>query len=177
MDGNLDEPVWNSAASASLSRNTDGAHVKVGATVKIFRDDSSLYFGFTCPEPDMANLKATATDRDGSVYDDDSVEVFLAPNDPGLPYFHFIVGAAGGASDDRSGSKAWNTHWTWAAGRGPDAWTAEIAIPFSSLNASPAGRWRANFMRNRRPSGPSFINWSTTYGNYHNPDRFGSIDF
>lgn len=177
VDGKLDEPIWQSAETATLTRTTDGSHAKVGATVKVLRDDATLFIGFTCPEPAMADLKATVTDRDGRIYDDDSVELFLAPNAMGMPYYHFIVGAAGGAWDDRSGSRGWNAHWSWAVTRDAASWAAEIAIPFSSLNALPTGHWRANFMRNRRPNGPSFINWSVTYGTYHNPDRFGSLDF
>lgn len=177
VDGKLDEGAWQTAETAALGRTTDGSHAKVGATVKVFHDGSTLYIGFSCPEPAMADLSATVTDRDGRVYDDDSVEVFLAPNAIGMPYYHFVVGAAGGVWDDRSGGKAWNEKWASGVSREAASWTAEIAIPFSSLNAAPAGNWRANFTRNRQPGGPSYVTWSVTYGNYHNPDRYGSLDF
>jgi uncharacterized lipoprotein YddW (UPF0748 family) len=177
VDGKLDEPAWQSAATADLTHTSDGPRAKVGAVVKLLRDATTLYIGFTCPEPNMAALTAGVTDRDGAVYNDDSVEVFLAPNAVGLPYYHFVVGAGGGTWDDRTGDRAWNARWTSMVTRDASAWTVEIAIPFSSLNASPAGPWRANFARNRRPDGPSFITWSTPYGSYHNPDRFGNLTF
>lgn len=177
VDGKLDEPAWQTAAVVNLTHTADGARAKIGAEVKVIRDATSLYIGFTCPEPNMAALVAGVTERDGAVYNDDSVEVFLAPNTVGLPYYHFVVGAGGGTWDDRTGDKTWNTRWTSAITRDAASWTAEIAIPFSSLNASPTGSWRANLARNRRPDGPAFITWSTPNGSYHTPDRFGSITF
>jgi uncharacterized lipoprotein YddW (UPF0748 family) len=176
-DGRLDESAWSAAAIVSLDHNYQGDKAPVATTVRLMHDASALYIGVTCAEPNMAALKASVIERDGRVYADDSVEVFLSAAARGLPYYHFIVGAGGGMWDDETGDVTWNGPWSAAVSKDAGSWTAEIAIPFSVLDAAPAGQWRANVMRNRFPDGAAYLTWSVPYGTYRTVDRFGMWEF
>lgn len=177
VDGRPDDAAWNGAATLQLDHAHDGNRAPLTTTVRLLRDAGALYIAFSCPEPNIGGLRATQTGRDAPVYADDSVEVFLSPSEFGLPYYHFIVGAGGGAWDDKSGDSRWGARWNSAVARDGDGWSVEIAIPFSSLESAPEGRWRANFARNRLADGPHYLTWSVPYGNYHAPDRFGALTF
>jgi hypothetical protein len=177
VDGRLDDAAWSGAATLKLDHTGMGGAAPVATTARVLRDATTLYIGITGREPEMGSLRATITDRDAPVYTDDSVEVFLNPNGKGVPYYHFIVGAGGGMWDDLSGDNRWNTRWSAAVSRDGTAWTAEIAIPFRSVDAEPAGKWRANIARNRTPGGGANLVWSVPYGRYDVPDRFGIWEF
>jgi hypothetical protein len=126
-------------------------------------------------------LKFNATEHDGPVFNDDSVELFISTQstDAGAAaYFHFALNVLGTKYERKSGG-AWNGKWECATGREPGAWTAEAAIPFSILGIktpAPGTTWRANFCRNRTASGVmENLTWSPTYGPYHTPSRFGLL--
>jgi alpha-galactosidase len=62
-------------------------------------------------------------------------------------------------------------------------WTAELAIPMSSLTPAfnPAATWRLNFFRVEGPAEPRFYSaWSPTHTpepNFHVPSAFGKLVF
>jgi hypothetical protein len=59
-------------------------------------------------------------------------------------------------------------------------WTCEVRIPIKALGGSaPAAgaRWRLNLFRCDR-SNRAFLAWSPTLvGTFHEPDRFGTLEF
>ncbi|MFM9909368.1 MAG: carbohydrate-binding family 9-like protein [Chitinophagaceae bacterium] len=63
------------------------------------------------------------------------------------------------------------------------SWTAEFFIPFTLL--SPMGntpskkgtKWRANFYRIDYDRKPVYSSWQLTRKNYHDPERFGTLEF
>ncbi len=63
------------------------------------------------------------------------------------------------------------------------SWMAEFFIPFALL--SPMGntppekgtRWRANFYRIDYDRKPVYSSWQLTRKNYHDPERFGTLEF
>lgn len=180
VDGRLDDPVWKDAAVLKIERTHTGGYAPVATTVRVARDTSGLLISFDCTEPRLEGLRASITGRDVPVQSDDSVEVFLSPEPAGLPWYQFAAGAGGGFSDARTGDIRWSTRWQCATGRSDTGWTAEMYIPFSSLNTdAPASgsTWLANITRNRLADTPSYLNWSVTYGTFLNPDRFGKWTF
>ena len=70
--------LWKNVQSADcfFDRHT-GTAAKVRTSSKITYDQNNLYIGFICGEPDMSLLKATQTQRDSKVWDDDCVELFV----------------------------------------------------------------------------------------------------
>lgn len=177
VDGRLDDAAWNGAATLTLDHTEMGGPAPVQTTARVMRDTSNLYIGFTCAEPRMDALVANVTRRDGPVRNDDSVEVFLNPNGRETPWYHFAASASGAVRDSLGGNAAWNTRWTSAVSRDANGWTAEIVIPFRSIDAVPSGKWLANVIRNRRADSPVGLVWAIPYGAYNVPDRFGAWEF
>jgi hypothetical protein len=97
IDGSLDEEDWRTAQRASGFLTTDEKNQKepVEETrVRVLYDENNWYLGIEAmTEHAWSPLKADAKTRDGEVYKDDSVEVFLAP--PDSDYYHLIVNSAG----------------------------------------------------------------------------------
>ena len=88
IDGRLDEPSWKAAPRSS--RFVDivaGEPAWFDTSVAMLWDDEHIYFGFSAEETD---LRATLTERDSRIYEDNDVEVFIAGKDA---YYEFEINA------------------------------------------------------------------------------------
>jgi hypothetical protein len=162
--------------------------------VRLCHDDAALHVRFDCVDPDVW---ATHTRRDAPLWEEEVVEVFLAPgpSDP-ASYFELEVNPLGAVFDaivhsphgDRRGM-AVDAGWDCAglvagAANEPAAggWSAWLSVPWAAM--APAGArpavWRANFYRIERPRGgpAEFTCWSPTCtepADFHRPARFGRL--
>jgi hypothetical protein len=179
LDGQLDDAVWRAASPCTLARTLDGAGRAVQPTeVRLLRDAATLYVAVRCGEPLLDKLKTTAHGRDGEVWLDDSIEIFLSP---GGAYYQIGVNAAGAVYDSRVKDAAWHSGAKAAAGRERGAWTLELAIPLVPMTGKgkTPTEWTANFTRNRYVAGRwQEAAWSPTYSDdSHVPARFGRMVF
>jgi hypothetical protein len=175
----------------------DGSGPAVQQTrLRVCWDGEALYVRFDCEDRDAWG---TYERRDDPVYEEEAVEVFLAPGeeDP-TRYFEFEVSPLGTVFDarihnptsrriDMTGDPSWDCPGLrWAAGRSRERqdWWAVLAIPWTGLLAPgeelPAV-WRANFYRIERPRDgePEFSGWSPTLtrpADFHKPARFGVLE-
>jgi hypothetical protein len=174
----------------------DGSAPASQATaVRLAWDGALLHVRCECADRDAWG---TFTHRDDPLYEEDCVEVFLAPGaaDPAA-YFELEVSPLGtlldarienphGRRDTLRADFAWDCPGLrWAAGRmgrGED-WWAELAIPLAAL--APGGElprvWRANVYRIERPRGgeAELSCWSPTLTSppdFHKPARFGRLE-
>jgi len=184
VDGKLDDPMWNQAVRFSLLYNNLGEYPSQPTGVYLAYDEQNVYIGYQSYEPDMDQIKATVTERDGSVFTDDSLEVFLIPGVEPVDYYQFALNTLGTKYDTQVYDAGFTPEWQAAVSKEGKYWKAEIAIPFSALKqiAPAAGTiWRANFCRNRvlQMAADQAHNmcWSPTYGSFHTPVRFGKIVF
>lgn len=135
---------------------------------------------------------ATITQRDGPLWEEEVVEVFLDPVGDGRSYFEIEVNPLGTVVDlmCRKNRSGYTKDFDWdcegmrtAVQSFPDGWSAEISIPFRSLIAEPphAGtQWHANFCRIDRPVDREreLTAWSPTgLRLFHVPERFGIVEF
>ena len=62
------------------------------------------------------------------------------------------MSAAGGLFDEKVMDPGWDADWQAATRLGPQGWTVEIEIPFSSLGLTPAlgNTWRIKWTMHRR---------------------------
>ncbi len=138
------------------------------------------------------NPWATITERDGPLWEEEVVEVFLDPVGDAESYFEIEVNPLGTVVDlacrkNRSGYAkdfAWDCEGLrTVVRRTADGWTAEFSIPFASLiaEAPRAGtKWRVNFCRIDRPENREreLTAWSPTgLRQFHVPQRFGVLEF
>ena len=149
IDGKLDEPAWKAAKSVGAFKFAWWKAGKKEQTVaKLLWDDTHLYVSFRCED---AHIWATHTKRDSSVWKDDCVEVFLAPN-PKQPdnYFNIEMNVNGAFLDqhhpDGPGKKVpreWNAAGvkiavTLDGTKNDDSdvdrgWVLEAAIPLKNF--------------------------------------------
>jgi hypothetical protein len=175
IDGTLDEPLWQAAATVpELTMLAGGGPAAEKTAVWVAYDDSGLYVAFRCEESQMGGLQATLTERGAALYTEDDVELLLLP--PGAPgAFQFAINALGTQSDN-FGDRA---EWAAAAERLGDAWTVEVFIPYAAIGvaATPGegARWAAQFGRQEKPRGET-TSW-TPAAAFNAPERFGEIVF
>ncbi|MDH7568283.1 MAG: carbohydrate binding family 9 domain-containing protein [Armatimonadota bacterium] len=182
IDGRLDDPCWQEAARVSnFVVNTTGQPAVEQTTVWVTYDSRCLYVAFECLELQMDRVLARVADRDGPVFRDDVVELFLDPHRDRFTYYQFAVNLLGTRFDlkgDAAGGRpGWDAPWNAATARGTDRWWAEMAIPFASLDLDAeqtSDIWGINFAREQKPRG-ELSSWSFTGGSFAQPNRFGEL--
>lgn len=181
LDGKLDDEAWKACAPIGNFVLNDGSGLaQAQSRAWLCRDAANLYIAFECLEPAMAQLRAAVKERDGQVWTDDCVEVFIQPRDRDL--YHLVFNPLDVLRDEGHGEEGWNSHATSKTVRGADLWTIELAIPFADMGGAPkpGDTWRINLNRTR-PEKPNsareFSCWSCTYGGFAQPDRFAEVTF
>ena len=90
IDGRLEERVWKQAPwSTPFVDIVTGEPAFFPTRCCLVWDDIHLYIAFDVPEP---HVRATLTERDSPIYNDNDVEVFIAGRDA---YYEFEVNAFG----------------------------------------------------------------------------------
>ena len=181
-----------------LRLSTDGRAPRLATTVSPWYDDEYLNLVFAAADD---HVVATMTGRDDPIYNEDVVEVFLAPDRPTL-YYEIEVSPLGTTLDARIDSPqgvrqgmhadfAWDcTDLVAAVRRTPEAagqLTIEtlIRIPFRAFGREepPVGEtWLGNFFRiDRHPDeGDEYTAWRPTMrdpADFHVTAAFGSLKF
>jgi hypothetical protein len=184
-------PDWEGVPPLPPLVLTESGGPPLQATVvRVAWDEEALHVRFDCEDRDAWG---TFQNRDEPLWQEEVVEVFLAPGeeDP-VDYAEFEVSPLGVVFDarihnptslrkDMTTDVSWNCPGLrWAAGRGVERedWWAELAIPW------PADRprlWRANFYRVERPrdGDAEYTAWSPTLtrpADFHKPARFGVLE-
>ncbi len=187
---------WDEVPPLPPFQLADGSGPALEQTrVRLCWDDLALQVRFDCMDLDAWG---TYRQRNDPIYQEEAVEVFLAPGeeDP-VRYFEFEVSPLGTLFDatihnptssrvDMTGDPSWDCPGLqWAAGPGDirQDWWAWLSIPWSAVSPSsePPRIWRANFYRIERPRGgePEFSAWSPTLtrpADFHKPARFGFLE-
>jgi len=188
--------LWPEIPSQRLVRTTDGGPAEQPTTVRAAWNEEGLHVRFECQD---RHAWGTMTQRDDPIFQEEAVEVFLAPGtaDPAV-YLEFEVSPHGVLWDgrihnptSRRAEMVSDASWDcpgirWDAGRlGTERqdWWAELVLPWAGIApgiSPPPTLWRANFYRIERPAGtaPEFTAWSPTLvtpADFHKPARFGSL--
>lgn len=102
IDGRLDEQAW-SRAERTGPFLVPGKRMLAGqqTEARFCRGGGALFIGVRCFDSDTLNLRAECATRDGGgIFNDDCVEIFLAP--PGqVVYCHFAVNSKGVLYDSK----------------------------------------------------------------------------
>ena len=156
IDGDLSEPVWQTAATATnfwLKWPRDGGPAPAQTEVRCASDDRYLYFAVTCWHKGPFVLQSLK--RDVGYWDSDGFAVVLDPANTANNGYFFGVSAAGVQTEALVASGVedidanWDNTWQVETKTYPDRWTAEYAIPLRILRFK-AGQctWGVNFIRN-----------------------------
>ncbi|MCC7417545.1 MAG: carbohydrate binding family 9 domain-containing protein [Acidobacteria bacterium] len=159
IDGRLDEPAWQEAESVSdfwqiIPR--DGFRMADRTVVRVLYDDDNLYVGAKMYQAQPDRLRISGLEHDPPPYASDSFGVGIDPNFDRQNGFVFSINPAGavwdgqGFNDSRYVNGAWDGVVSVRTQRDSDGWTAEVAIPFTTLRFKAADgdqTWGINFLR------------------------------
>ena len=177
IDGVLDDPCWQSPPQITAFHHLQsGQDAALPTAVLGGFDAENLYLAFRCQEPKAADLGTAALPHDNmALFAADHIEVFLQTDPLADAYYQFAVHTSGSTYESQVTDAAWNADWRAAAKVGADQWVAELAIPLTAIKATGARFIQGNFCRTRRLTPPETTCWSTTFGVFHNPARFGAV--
>ncbi len=180
VDGKLDDACWRAWPNVTSFGSRTGEACPVERTRLWFGFDSSrLYLAARCRESRPDLIRASERERDDKVYEDDHLNIVLAP--PGSDaYYQLFVNAAGAIADrscrltetgESERDYSWNGDWSVAAGRDEEGWTVELSCPLDDLGAG-AGDWRINVVRFQSRIDDIGV-WQVPF--QHDPATFGTL--
>ncbi|MBO4302968.1 MAG: DUF4838 domain-containing protein [Lentisphaeria bacterium] len=187
IDGKLDEPGWqNAKVTGDFVRNA--AHTKKALTkqthARVLFDSDFIYFGIEAFEDSPDKILVAETKRDGSVFNDNSVEIFLADPASVLKRFaHWIINSKDVVYDEfydaSSGKKDKKFDFEIESKTLvlKDRIVTEVKIPRKVFSTAPYRDtpWRINVCRNRRLEDGTKELSSWGDGSYGNPESFNSV--
>jgi hypothetical protein len=196
----MEEP-WSTPPECNpvrLRRATDAAAPRLATSVAVWYDDDYLSVLFSAADD---HVSATHLQHDAPLYEQDVVEVFVAPESiadyyeievsPRGTIFDARIHSPGGVRDTMKVDRAWNCEGLFAVVRqivesdGVTSIDTLIRIPFAALGRStpaPGEEWRANFFRiDRHPQfDDEFSAWQPTMrvpADFHVTKAFGVLRF
>lgn len=194
------ESPWSVPAAAEeveLLRAIDGGLPRLTTRVAAFRDDYAITFIFTAADDAM---RATHLGHDAPLYEEDVVEMFLAPGEA-TEYFEIEVNPLGTTFDARISSPdgvratmradlSWTCDGLLAAVQRTSAsgaiegYAVLARVPFAALGVASPRRgdvWSGNLFRiDRHAAGDEFSAWCPTMrtpADFHVVAAFGLIEF
>jgi hypothetical protein len=161
LDGIPDEAAWQQATPATDFRQRDpdnGAAATERTEVRVIFDQDRIVLGVTCFDSEPGKLLGNQMQRDQSFEADDRFMWAIDPFLDGRSGYFFMINPSGAMVDglisDPTGddtNNAWDGIWLARVRRTTLGWSAEIEIPFKTLNFDPdAPAWGANFQRTVR---------------------------
>lgn len=161
LDGQLSEAFWQQADTASgftQQEPVEGGPPSEQTVVRVAYDATTLYIGATLYDSNPDGIKAFQRRRDAPLRTDDRFMWILDTYNSGRSAYFFEINPAGlmgdGVLTTGQGinlNKDWDGIWEAQVRRTEWGWTAEIRIPFRTLNFSPDRmRWGVNFQRTVR---------------------------
>lgn len=141
IDGDGSDEVWGRAVTVNGFVTAAPAPGRVPSSlteVSLLTDGSALYVRVRAAASGPRSIRRSFGRRDTPI-DDDLVLLYLDPGATGQFAYVFGSNALGiqvdgiRTAEADEDNLAWDAHWRSAAHSGSDGWTAEFAIPWSSL--------------------------------------------
>ena len=170
LDGRLDEASWARAEVADgflQQEPVEGRQPTERTEVRVVFDADHLYVGATLHDSDPDGILGYQRLRDQDLASDDRFMLILDTFLDGRTAYFFETNPAGLMGDGlvrNTGyagvNKAWDGVWEARTARGPFGWSAELRIPFRTLNFDEsASAWGINFQRTVRRKNEEVV-WS-----------------
>lgn len=178
LDGIIEPNEWAGAATLSPFVLVGGrALPSYPTTVFVMYDSHSLYIAAIMGDPKVATLKADVVERDGPVWEDDSLQLFFDTDDERKTYIHLAVNALETQYDalmkDKSADYRWNAEVATLA----DGWAVEMELPFANDTPPATGiSWGLSVARHVAADGEVSA-WDRKLKEFHELANFGSMVF
>ena len=161
LDGRLTEEAWRRAESASGFIQQDpntGDPATEQTEVRILYDDHRIVIGVMCFDSERQRIMGNQMQRDQSLGADDRFMVAIDTYSDGRSGYYFEINPSGAMGDGLvlagSGTqvnRSWDGIWNARVDRNEMGWSAEIEIPFHTINFNPnVSSWGINFQRTVR---------------------------
>ena len=163
VDGAPDEAAWKRAAPATdfLQRDPDnGAPATERTEVRVVFDRDRIILGVICYDSEPDRLLGNQMQRDQPFSADDRFMFTIDPFLDGRTGYFFEINPSGAMGDGLITSptggrgfggameKSWDGIWLARVRRTSVGWTAEVEVPFKTVNFDPdTDTWGANFQR------------------------------
>jgi photosystem II stability/assembly factor-like uncharacterized protein len=141
LDGKDEDEVWkNAVANGNVVSRTVAAKDGEQADTIMFAHDSEFLFVLVrCHKikGQGYGAKSVSKTHDADISRQDRIEFQFDLDRDYASSMRFAVDHRGLAADGCAGCNGWNPDWYLARSETPDAWTVEIAIPFSRMSFDP----------------------------------------
>ncbi|MBO7742376.1 MAG: hypothetical protein J6S21_07470, partial [Victivallales bacterium] len=146
LDGQV-TPGEYAFGGSGFNALSNAKYSRIQSRYFLSHDDKFLYAAMRTEARDT--LLAKVTERDGSIWEDDSIELHLIT--PRQNYHQFILNSIGTIFDARAEDRGWNGDGIQVKNSISDGiWTLEAAIPLTTLGVTDGGEegeWRINIGR------------------------------
>jgi hypothetical protein len=180
VDGTLSAGEWDAAARlVRLNGFGQDAPPDLPCEVYVTQAAGRIYIGWRCATGG-ATPKASATQRDGSTYEDDSMELFFQPDPKSAVYYQFVGNSAGAFYDGKGQDGRWNGPWEYRATVQADAWQGEASLPGDAFGVDVLAEGTTlgfNVGRDQQRPVHQLSSWAPVKATFHDPERFGRLSF
>lgn len=168
VDGLLDEEAWERAVPITEFRQrepVEGGVPTEPTEIRILYDTDALYIGAMLYDSNPDGILAHQLERDAGLGTDDRFMWIVDTFRDGRTGYFFETNPAGLLGDGLIGgggdiNKRWDGIWAIRTRTLADGWSAEIRIPFATLNFNPElDSWGINFQRTIRRRNEEIL-WS-----------------
>ena len=170
LDGKLDDKFWNGISGISdflVQEPVEGGEPTEKTIIKVAYDENYLYIGAIFYDSKPDGIKAFKMRKDAPLNTDDRFMWILDTYLDGRNAYFFEINPRGLMGDGlltigqgRSLNKDWDGIWRPWTYIGDFGWSAEIRIPFHTLNFDPkTSTWGINFQRTIRRKNEEIL-WS-----------------
>jgi hypothetical protein len=167
----------------------------MATAVRLLWSDQYLYLGYECPytklttfePPQFEKKRFSATDLNVSLWDRDVVEAFIGSDLQNIRHYTEYEVAPTNEKLDLTlilpkHDFVWSSHFQSAVivDKKAKVWRCEMRIPLAALSDSrpaPGAHWRLNLYRCDRANKASLAWNPTLTGSFHEPERFGVLEF
>ena len=187
IDGNLDEFDWKNADIVSGFRTIklNGTPAKYPTVVRIVHEPDAIYFGIEAMDNEIEKMLAGIKEKDGPVWTDSTIELFLTFPDLGNSYYQIIINSIGTVFDQfvqpGIGSNVkWDSQIQLKTKILKDRWVLEAKIPTGPIGEKcfDGQFWKINVMRSRKVFEQGKNEASTwSMGMPHSVDAFHAVNF
>ena len=167
LDGVMDEEAWLAGGLITDLRQVlpnSGAPPSQRTEIRVLTDGDTLFIGFRCYDTNPEEIVHNRMQRDTFPYYDDRVGITLDTFYSRRNGYFFGTNPNAMRHDvlleAENFEVSWDTIWYVETSIDSEGWTAEIAIPFSSIGFDPESeKWGINFERGIRRNDED-LRWS-----------------